>query len=272
MPARIVKESICTSESMAKLSWFEQVFFGRLIVSVDDYGRMDARTAIIRGRLFPLDNHRVTLDDIQAALFRMSEVEMVTLYEVNGKPYLQLTNWDKNQKPRANKSKCPAPDDENAVLQTSANICMQTQANAPVFDIRNSYSIFDIRNSDLCTEQNGDAVSSMPPEPEEKPKAVIFLTLNDKSEYPIFEKQVTEWESLYPAVDVMQQLRAMKGWINANPKQRKTKTGILKFVNAWLSKEQNRGGGKRDTRNNAEKDYSDSEDFLALYAAREGKP
>lgn len=267
MPARIVKESICTSESMAKLSWFEQVFFERLIVSVDDYGRMDARTAVIRGRLFPLD--AVTVDEIQAALLKMSDVEMVTLYEVNGKPYLQLTNWDKYQNPRAKSSKCPAPDDENAILQTSANICKQMQANAPVFDIRNSYSIFDIRNSDLCTEQNGDAVSSMPQEPAEKPKAVIFLTLNDKSEYPITEKQVTEWESLYPAVDVMQQLRAMKGWLDANTKGRKTKSGILRFVNAWLSKEQNRGGVKRSTKNSVNKDYSSEDDFLA-YAYGKG--
>ena len=30
----------------------------------------------------------------------------------------------------------------------------------------------------------------------------------------------------------------------ANPKKRKTQSGILRFVNGWLSKEQDKGGGK----------------------------
>ena len=34
----------------------------------------------------------------------------------------------------------------------------------------------------------------------------------------------------------------MRGWLNANPKKRKTKAGILRFVNSWLSREQDRGG------------------------------
>ena len=42
MPNRIIRQSICTSESMAALSWFEQVLFLKLIVSADDYGRYDA--------------------------------------------------------------------------------------------------------------------------------------------------------------------------------------------------------------------------------------
>ena len=72
--------------------------------------------------------------------------------------------------------------------------------------------------------------------------AVITLTLNDWTEYPIFEEQVKKWADLYPAVNVMQQLRNMRGWLEANPTKRKTKTGILRFVNAWLAKTQDRGG------------------------------
>ncbi len=84
---------------------------------------------------------------------------------------------------------------------------------------------------DICAEpQNG----STPP--------VILLPLNDKSEYPVMEADVREWEDLYPAVDVRQQLRSMRGWILSNPTKAKTKTGIKKFINSWLSKEQNSAG------------------------------
>ena len=36
MPNRIIRESICTSDSVDKLSWFEEVLFYRLIVNCDD--------------------------------------------------------------------------------------------------------------------------------------------------------------------------------------------------------------------------------------------
>lgn len=95
MPSRIIKQSICTSESMASLTWFEQVLFIRLIVSADDYGRFDARPAIIRGALFPLDDG-VTVKAIRDALHKLSTQGMINLYEVGGKPTLELTAWCKH--------------------------------------------------------------------------------------------------------------------------------------------------------------------------------
>ena len=76
---------------------------------------------------------------------------------------------------------------------------------------------------------------------------VISITLNDKTEYPITEADIEGWKDLYPAVDVMQELRKMKGWADANPTKRKTKAGIKRFINAWLSKEQDRYHGPADS-------------------------
>ena len=42
MPNRIIKESICTSCEIDSLTPEQEVFFYRLIVNCDDYGRMDA--------------------------------------------------------------------------------------------------------------------------------------------------------------------------------------------------------------------------------------
>lgn len=75
-------------------------------------------------------------------------------------------------------------------------------------------------------------------------KVVITLITNDKSEYPVYQDQVDKWSGLYPAVDVAQELRNMKGWLDANPTRRKTKSGMLRFINNWLSKTQNQGGTK----------------------------
>ena len=77
-------------------------------------------------------------------------------------------------------------------------------------------------------------------EPAPVEPSVITITLNDKSEYPIYKSMIDEWIELYPNVDVLQELRKMKGWANANPTKRKTRRGILRFINSWLSKEQDR--------------------------------
>ena len=67
---------------------------------------------------------------------------------------------------------------------------------------------------------------------------VIELPLNDKTLFAINRNRYLSWVELYPAVDVLQELRKMRGWLDACPSRRKTKGGILKFANGWLAKEQ----------------------------------
>ena len=87
MPNRIIKESICTSDSIARLSWFEEVLFYRLIVNCDDFGRFDGRAAIIKNRLFPL-KESLTTKAVSEAVNALATAGMVALYEFEGKPYL----------------------------------------------------------------------------------------------------------------------------------------------------------------------------------------
>lgn len=69
---------------------------------------------------------------------------------------------------------------------------------------------------------------------------VILFPLNDGSDYGVTAEMVSEFTGLYPAVDVMQELRNMRGWLLNNPRNRKTRSGICRFMNAWLSKAQNK--------------------------------
>lgn len=73
---------------------------------------------------------------------------------------------------------------------------------------------------------------------------VITLPLNDGSDHPVTQKDIDKYTQLYPAVDVMQELRNMFGWLDSNPTRKKTKKGISRFVNSWLAREQDRGGRK----------------------------
>lgn len=137
MPSRILKESICSSDSINELSSFEETFFYRLIVNCDDYGRFDARPAILKARLFPLKD-RVTLKNVEDALVKLAEVGCVKLYRVDSKPFLYLPAWEVHQNVRAKKSRYPEPSEESEKetyaikektseknMHTSENICMQ---------------------------------------------------------------------------------------------------------------------------------------------------
>ena len=110
MPNRIIKESICTSEKIASLSDFEFRLWIGLITSVDDYGRGDARPAIIKGRVFPL-RERVSVKEIDVALHGLAAKGCVSLYKVGGKPYFMFPTWTEHQRIRDCKPKYPAPEE-----------------------------------------------------------------------------------------------------------------------------------------------------------------
>lgn len=130
MPNRILKESICVSDQVNQLSWFEEAMFYRLMVNADDYGRYDGRPAIIRSRLFPLKDVRDK--QIEDALAALSSAELVEVYVVDGRPFVRLTGWDKHQTIRAKKSKYPAPDENCDHMKSYASKCNQMQANVSV--------------------------------------------------------------------------------------------------------------------------------------------
>lgn len=109
MPNRILKESICTSDSIDSLGWFDEVLFYRLIVNCDDFGRFDGRTAVIKNRLFPLKEN-LTLKNVETAINKLARAGLVSLYESDGKPFLFLPTWNEHQAIRAKRSKYPEPE------------------------------------------------------------------------------------------------------------------------------------------------------------------
>ena len=71
---------------------------------------------------------------------------------------------------------------------------------------------------------------------------MISIVLNDRSYFDVTNDDVLKWEKLYPAVNILQELRKMAGWCDSNPTKRKTRRGVRAFITSWLAKEQDRGG------------------------------
>ena len=108
MPSRILKESICTSESLAYLSAEAEVLFYRLIVKVDDFGLYYGSPKILASLLFPLNVP--TEKKVSSWLAELVNGGLVATYRgEDGRQYLKLLSWDKHQNRRATKPKYPLP-------------------------------------------------------------------------------------------------------------------------------------------------------------------
>lgn len=158
---------------------------------------------------------------------------------------------------------------ENALLP-----CGQCPPTCPPDIADNGVEIVhtDIRDKRLDTrdqsierdteKEKGSTVDSAETVPVSTPPtvpAVIFLPLNDGTEYGVTQAEIDKYSSLYPAVNILQELRDMLGWLDANPGRKKTRKGVKRFINNWLSTEQDRGGTLRGSSNRPSYSYSNDE-------------
>lgn len=111
----------------------------------------------------------------------------------------------------------------------------------------------EIENKYICPEVNsGQPQPKVEIEPScskaelkvetEPAQADVFikLPLINGDDYLVTKEYVKELKELYPAVDVEQALRNMRGWIDSNPRNKKTPRGIKRFITSWISREQDK--------------------------------
>lgn len=67
---------------------------------------------------------------------------------------------------------------------------------------------------------------------------VEAIPLTDGTEWRPTVSEYDEYCRLYPSVDVFDSFRRMRAWSLSNPTKKKTRNGVKRFVNTWLSKEQ----------------------------------
>jgi hypothetical protein len=127
MPLRLLREGILTSDRVNELDAPAEVFYRRLMSVVDDHGLFDARLRILRTELYPLRIDHVKETSIAGWLKQCVTARLLRLYEVDGKPFLQMldTNWQVRSKP-----KWPTPPVDNPVQNATASNCSQVSAPA----------------------------------------------------------------------------------------------------------------------------------------------
>lgn len=106
---RMISASIFEDEFFGELSMFERLLWiGLFSACADDQGRFSANPAVIRSKIFPYDD--VKLSDITRGIEHFSEAGKLHQYEAEGKNLCQFITWWTYQTPAwAMPSKMPAP-------------------------------------------------------------------------------------------------------------------------------------------------------------------
>lgn len=109
MPTRSIRD-YTDSDRVNQLSWQAEVFFVRLMLKADDFGRFHANPKLLKSALFP---HRVDeIKDQQVVDWtnQCLKADLIVCYTFDNKNYLYIKNY--NQRLRLMKSKFPEPSDK----------------------------------------------------------------------------------------------------------------------------------------------------------------
>ena len=117
MPNRIIKESICKSDTLNHLSAEAEVFFYRLLVNCDDYGRFSADPDLLASLLYPR-KRSLRSSTVKKWLQEVTNVGLVIIYKHGGDMLLQVRTWDQHQQIRNKRSKYPAYTDTGSEVIT----------------------------------------------------------------------------------------------------------------------------------------------------------
>lgn len=93
----------------------------------------------------------------------------------------------------------------------------------------------EIRDKIQEIENTSPELSQTPGSP-----VVVNIPLIDKTNYEVTEELVAQLRGYYPAIDVLAEIRKAAGWCVGNPKNRKTRRGVMKFLTSWLARAQDR--------------------------------
>ena len=127
---------------------------------------------------------------------------------------------------------------QNQANQANAKTTKQNQANQAVNEYVNDNVNVNDNVLDKSNNKNTNVFSA-----EMAKNATLTLPTIQSSkgnEYPIYQEDIDKWQSVYIGVDVLTELKKMRLWLEANPKSKKTYQGIPRFINSWLSREQDK--------------------------------
>lgn len=189
------------------------VFYRSFWEAIEDLPEAEFKQAITALMQYALNEIEPEVSGVAKTFFRMAKPQV----DANNKRY---QNGSRGGRPRNNQTETkPKPNNNQTETKPEPNEKEKEKENVKEKD-----------KKEFCPEAEESAPGN---------NAAVTFILNDGSLYTVTENDVNLFQQLYPGIDCMQELRNIKGWCLANPKNRKTRSGAKRFLNAWLSRAQN---------------------------------
>lgn len=239
---RTIKPEFFTSEDIVSLSPLARLLYIALWCEADREGRLAWKPKTFRMRYLPADEC-----SIEELCDEIVKAGLVSLYG-DGFAVIPKFGLHQHLNPREAASTLPSPD---ASLTRAPRVSTrESDPEKPRVPHASARVQTPCKHASVTRREEGKGKEGdMDASPfgagPNAPPPIATLPLNDSSEHPVTGSMVAEWTASFPAVDVTQQLRQMRAWLQANPSRRKTRRGIQAFIVSWLSREQDKGGPHR---------------------------
>ena len=162
-----------------------------------------------------------------------------------------IKHWKIHNYIQSDRYKETAYIEEKAMLEVKKNKAYTLTKTECIQDVSRMETQVRLGKDRLGKDSIDVYIAQSPAEQATEPEAdVAAIILNDGTEWKPTKALFEEYKRLYPNVDVKQQFNVMRGWCISNPSKRKTKKGVTRFVNSWLSREQDKGYRNVSAQNN----------------------
>lgn len=147
---RNLKPGFFQNEYLAELDPYARLLFAGLWTIADREGRLEDRPRKIKAAIFPYED--VDVDKLLDVLAECNE-KFIYAYCINGKSYIQITNWQRHQNPHKNEapSIIPAYDGTQEITRGNREITRGTRemdGRNPSLTLNSDYLNSDYLNSD----------------------------------------------------------------------------------------------------------------------------
>ena len=234
MPNRVIRDDLLTSPRYWAITPSARDLYISILLSADDTARCAGNNFFLRTRCMA---GSVNCEAIEQMLSELVQIDLVRAYLVDGNRFLFVPRF--RQFVRYVRSRYPPPPSEiNDMTEKKQCLSAAQEALGQRSSVqkRSEVKRSEVkRNKPVAPSDESLAAAAV--------NAVEFIPLVDGTEFAITREQCNEFDRLFPAVDIDQTLREIRAWNLANPKLRKTRSGILRHITQWLAKEQN--GGRR---------------------------
>jgi len=234
--SRNIKPAFFKNEYLGVEDPYVSLLYIGLWCLADKNGMLEDRPLRIKAELFPYRDN-FDINGYLTVLERLGNIRRFTYQLEDQINVIELVNFKKHQNPHHT--------EKGELIPCFSDSCVVTVKER----LDNGYTPADSLNTDslntdslvLIPDLASSKKTALSKKVKDDSEVIFYLPTNKEGEfYNVTKNEIDQWILIYPAVYIEQEIRNMIGWAMSNPKKRKTSGGMKSFINAWLSKSQNK--------------------------------